>query len=246
MSDRVKVFAADGISKVYTIGDIEVHALRSISFAIENGEYVAIMGPSGSGKSTLMHIMGCLDRPTSGSMYLRGKDVSSLSDGDLAEIRNAEIGFVFQNFNLLPNISILENVELPMIYAGVPPKERRARAVRALEMVGLGDRLHHKPSEVSGGQRQRASIARAIVNRPAIVLADEPTGNLDSVTGTEIMELFDELNANGNTIILVTHERDVAEHASRFIHILDGRVDRVEVRTQENGSGVQAGEAVDV
>ncbi|MGI6566161.1 MAG: ABC transporter ATP-binding protein [Firmicutes bacterium] len=246
MSDRVKVFAADGISKVYTIGDIEVHALRSISFAIENGEYVAIMGPSGSGKSTLMHIMGCLDRPTSGSMYLRGKDVSSLSDGDLAEIRNAEIGFVFQNFNLLPNISILENVELPMIYAGVPPKERRARAVRALEMVGLGDRLHHKPSEVSGGQRQRASIARAIVNRPAIVLADEPTGNLDSVTGTEIMELFDELNANGNTIILVTHERDVAEHASRIIHILDGRVDRVEVRTQENGSGVQAGEAVDV
>ena len=245
MSDRVKVFAADGISKVYTIGDIEVHALRSISFAIENGEYVAIMGPSGSGKSTLMHIMGCLDRPTSGSMYLRGKDVSSLSDGDLAEIRNAEIGFVFQNFNLLPNISILENVELPMIYAGVPPKERRARAVRALEMVGLGDRLHHKPSEVSGGQRQRASIARAIVNRPAIVLADEPTGNLDSVTGTEIMELFDELNANGNTIILVTHERDVAEHASRIIHILDGRVDRVEVRTQENGSGVQAGEAVD-
>jgi putative ABC transport system ATP-binding protein len=246
VSDRVKVFAADGISKVYTIGDIEVHALRSISFAIENGEYVAIMGPSGSGKSTLMHIMGCLDRPTSGSMYLRGKDVSSLSDGDLAEIRNAEIGFVFQNFNLLPNISILENVELPMIYAGVPPKERRARAVRALEMVGLGDRLHHKPSEVSGGQRQRASIARAIVNRPAIVLADEPTGNLDSVTGTEIMELFDELNANGNTIILVTHERDVAEHASRIIHILDGRVDRVEVRTQENGSGVQAGEAVDV
>ena len=245
MSDRVKVFAADGISKVYTIGDIEVHALRSISFAIENGEYVAIMGPSGSGKSTLMHIMGCLDRLTSGSMYLRGKDVSSLSDGDLAEIRNAEIGFVFQNFNLLPNISILENVELPMIYAGVPPKERRARAVRALEMVGLGDRLHHKPSEVSGGQRQRASIARAIVNRPAIVLADEPTGNLDSVTGTEIMELFDELNANGNTIILVTHERDVAEHASRIIHILDGRVDRVEVRTQENGSGVQAGEAVD-
>jgi putative ABC transport system ATP-binding protein len=245
VSDRVKVFAADGISKVYTIGDIEVHALRSISFAIENGEYVAIMGPSGSGKSTLMHIMGCLDRPTSGSMYLRGKDVSSLSDGDLAEIRNAEIGFVFQNFNLLPNISILENVELPMIYAGVPPKERRARAVRALEMVGLGDRLHHKPSEVSGGQRQRASIARAIVNRPAIVLADEPTGNLDSVTGTEIMELFDELNANGNTIILVTHERDVAEHASRIIHILDGRVDRVEVRTQENGSGVQAGEAVD-
>ncbi|NLY52591.1 MAG: ABC transporter ATP-binding protein [Firmicutes bacterium] len=226
------------------MGDIKVHALRDISFAIEAGEYVAIMGPSGSGKSTLMHIMGCLDRPTSGSMYLRGKDISSLSDGELAEIRNADIGFVFQNFNLLSNISILENVEMPMLYAGIPPRERRERAVRALEMVGLGDRMHHKPSEVSGGQRQRAAIARAIVNRPAIVLADEPTGNLDSATGTEIMELFDELNAKGNTIILVTHERDIAEHASRIIHILDGKIDRVEVRTERNGS-VQGWEAVE-
>ncbi|NLA59362.1 MAG: ABC transporter ATP-binding protein [Firmicutes bacterium] len=227
------------------MGDVKVHALRNISFAIESGEYVAIMGPSGSGKSTLMHIMGCLDRPTSGSLYLRGKDISSLADGELAEIRNAEIGFVFQNFNLLPNISILENVELPMLYAGVPPKERRERAVQALEMVGLGNRLHHKPSEVSGGQRQRASIARAVVNRPAIVLADEPTGNLDSATGAEIMELFDELNAKGNTIILVTHERDVAEHASRIIHILDGEIARVEIRTGTNGSGEQGWEAVE-
>ncbi len=244
MINGARVFVADGISKVYTMGDIKVHALRDISFAIEAGEYVAIMGPSGSGKSTLMHIMGCLDRPTSGSMYLRGKDISSLSDGELAEIRNADIGFVFQNFNLLSNISILENVEMPMLYAGIPPRERRERAVRALEMVGLGDRMHHKPSEVSGGQRQRAAIARAIVNRPAIVLADEPTGNLDSATGTEIMELFDELNAKGNTIILVTHERDIAEHASRIIHILDGKIDRVEVRTERNGS-VQGWEAVE-
>lgn len=244
MINGARVFVADGISKVYTMGDIKVHALRDISFAIEAGEYVAIMGPSGSGKSTLMHIMGCLDRPTSGSMYLRGKDISSLSDGELAEIRNADIGFVFQNFNLLSNVSILENVEMPMLYAGIPPRERRERAVRALEMVGLGDRMHHKPSEVSGGQRQRAAIARAIVNRPAIVLADEPTGNLDSATGTEIMELFDELNAKGNTIILVTHERDIAEHASRIIHILDGKIDRVEVRTERNGS-VQGWEAVE-
>ena len=244
MINGARVFVADGISKVYTMGDIKVHALRDISFAIEAGEYVAIMGPSGSGKSTLMHIMGCLDRPTSGSMYLRGKDISSLSDGELAEIRNADIGFVFQNFNLLSNISILENVEMPMLYAGIPPRERRERAVRALEMVGLGDRMHHKPSEVSGGQRQRAALARAIVNRPAIVLADEPTGNLDSATGTEIMELFDELNAKGNTIILVTHERDIAEHASRIIHILDGKIDRVEVRTERNGS-VQGWEAVE-
>jgi putative ABC transport system ATP-binding protein len=245
VSSGAKVFVADGISKVYTMGDVKVHALRDISFAIETGEYVAIMGPSGSGKSTLMHIMGCLDRPTSGSLYLRGKDISFLSDGELAEIRNADIGFVFQNFNLLPNISILENVEMPMLYAGVSPRERRERAVRALEMVRLGDRMHHKPSEVSGGQRQRAAIARAVVNRPAIVLADEPTGNLDSVTGTEIMELFDELNANGNTIILVTHEREVAEHASRIIHILDGRIDREEIRIESNSSGGQGWEAVE-
>ena len=245
MSIGDKVFVADRISKVYTMGDVKVYALRDISFSIESGEYVAIMGPSGSGKSTLMHIMGCLDRPTSGSLYLRGKDVSSLTDGELAEIRNAEIGFVFQNFNLLPNISILENVELPMVYAGVPPKERRERAVRALEMVGLGSRLHHKPSEVSGGQRQRASIGRAVVNRPAIVLADEPTGNLDSATGAEIMELFDELNAKGNTIILVTHEREVAEHASRIIHILDGEIASMEIR-KTNGRGTTQWEAVEV
>jgi putative ABC transport system ATP-binding protein len=206
------------------MGDVKVHALRNISFAIESGEYVAIMGPSGSGKSTLMHIMGCLDRPTSGSLYLRGKDISSLADGELAEIRNAEIGFVFQNFNLLPNISILENVELPMLYAGVPPKERRERAVQALEMVGLGNRLHHKPSEVSGGQRQRASIARAVVNRPAIVLADEPTGNLDSKAAKDVMELFESINRDtGVTTVMVTHDPKSASYCRRVIFIKDGQ-----------------------
>ncbi len=217
------------------MGKVTVNALKSISFAVEPGEYVAIMGPSGSGKSTLMHIMGCLDRPTSGSLYLRGEDVSSLSDAELAEIRNAEIGFVFQNFNLLPSMTILENVEMPMLYAGVPSKERRMRAMRALESVGLADRLRHKPSEISGGQRQRASIARAIVNQPAILLADEPTGNLDTTTGNEIMELFDELNAKGNTMILVTHERELAEHASRIIFLRDGEIERVRVRPSGEG-----------
>lgn len=231
MNNGSKVFIADKISKVYTMGDVRVKALGDISFTIGSGEYVAIMGPSGSGKSTLMHIMGCLDRPTSGSLYLRGKDISSLSDGELAEIRNAEIGFVFQNFNLLPNMSILENVELPLLYAGVPAKERRTRAIKALEVVGLANRVSHKPNEVSGGQKQRASIARAMVNQPAILLADEPTGNLDTATGKEIMALFDELNAKGNTIILVTHERDVAEHATRIIYILDGQIEHFEFRT---------------
>lgn len=232
MNNGSKVFIADGISKIYTMGEVTVHALRGISFDIKTGEYVAIMGPSGSGKSTLMHIMGCLDRPTNGFLYLGARDISSLSDSDLAEIRNAEIGFVFQNFNLLPSMSILENVEMPLLYAGIPAKERRKRAVRALEAVGLADRLQHRPNEISGGQKQRASIARAMVNQPAILLADEPTGNLDTKTGEEIMGLFDELNAKGNTIILVTHEREVAEHSSRIIHIRDGTIEHIEVCTQ--------------
>ncbi|NMB46001.1 MAG: ABC transporter ATP-binding protein [Firmicutes bacterium] len=219
------------------MGDINVHALRDISLTIESGEYLAIMGPSGSGKSTLMHIMGCLDRPTSGSMYLRGQDINSLSDAELAEIRNAEIGFVFQNFNLLPSMSILANVEMPLLYAGVPARERRMRATTTLGIVGLADRLQHKPSELSGGQRQRASIARAMVNRPAILLADEPTGNLDTATGEEIMGLFAELNAKGNTIIVVTHERAVAERASRIVHIRDGCIEHVETRAHDKSGG---------
>ncbi|NMB11081.1 MAG: ABC transporter ATP-binding protein [Firmicutes bacterium] len=232
MNNGSKVFIADQVSKVYEMGKVVVRALQDVSFTIKPGEYVAIMGPSGSGKSTLMHIMGCLDRPTSGSLYLRGKDISSLSDSELAEIRNAEIGFVFQNFNLLPSMSIQENVEMPLLYAGVPAKERRRQAVATLGMVGLADRLKHKPTEVSGGQKQRACIARALVNQPAILLADEPTGNLDTGTGEEIMGLFDDLNAKGNTIVLVTHERDVAEHASRILYIRDGRIEHVEVRGQ--------------
>jgi putative ABC transport system ATP-binding protein len=240
-----QVFIADEISKSYTMGDLTVNALRNVSFTIQAGEYLAIMGPSGSGKSTLMHIMGCLDRPTSGALYLTGRAIGSLSDAELAEIRNAEIGFVFQSFNLLPSMSILENVELPLLYAGVKASERRTRATAALDTVGLGDRLHHKPSEVSGGQRQRAATARALVNNPAILLADEPTGNLDTATGKEIMELLDELNANGNTIILVTHEREVAEHASRIIFIKDGEIERFEVRRQSDGQ-LPVWEAMDV
>lgn len=235
MNGHGQVFVADRISKSYTMGDSTVNALRDVSFTIDAGEYLAIMGPSGSGKSTLMHIMGCLDRPTSGALYLKGRAIDSLSDGELAEIRNSEIGFVFQSFNLLPTMSILENVELPLLYAGVRAGERRARAKAALDTVGLGERMHHRPSEVSGGQRQRAATARALVNNPAILLADEPTGNLDTATGKEIMELFDELNAKGNTIILVTHERYIAEHATRIIFIKDGELERIEVQRQEDG-----------
>src|ERR687897_3531699 len=209
--------------KTYVMGDEEIHALRGVSIQIERGEYVAIMGPSGSGKSTLMNLIGCLDTPSKGSYLLNGKEVAQMNDNELARIRNEEIGFVFQTFNLLPRATALHNVELPLVYAGVPRDERLEKARRSLEMVDLGDRVHHKPNELSGGQRQRVAIARALVMGPSILLADEPTGNLDSATGEDIMRLFERLHEQGNTIILVTHERDIADHAHRTIHIRDGK-----------------------
>ena len=211
--------------KTYVMAAEEVHALRGVSIQIEPGEYVAIMGPSGSGKSTLMNLIGCLDTPSKGSYLLNGKQVSQMNDNELARIRNEEIGFVFQTFNLLPRASALQNVELPLVYAGVAAKERHERAKVALEKVELSSRMAHRPNELSGGQRQRVAIARALVNNPSILLADEPTGNLDSRTGTEIMGLFERLHKAGNTIILVTHEPDVAAFAYRTIHLRDGKVE---------------------
>src|SRR5438876_4509991 len=210
--------------KTYQMGSNEVHALQGVTFEIRRKEYVAIMGPSGSGKSTLMSLIGCLDTPSKGRYWLNGRLVSEMDDDELAHIRNKEIGFVFQTFNLLPRATALHNVELPLVYSGVPSKERAERAKKSLAMVELSDRMHHKPNELSGGQRQRVAIARALVNNPSIILADEPTGNLDSQTGVEIMKLFDKLHAEGNTIILVTHERDIAAYAHRIVSIRDGRI----------------------
>ena len=213
------------IIRDFKLGQETVHVLKGIDLDIKRGEYLAIMGPSGSGKSTLMNLLGCLDTPTAGTYVLNGKDVSKMSDDDLAEIRNTEIGFVFQTFNLLPRTTALENVALPMIYAGASKKDRTERAIKVLEDVGLADRMDHKPNQLSGGQRQRVAVGRALVNHPSIILADEPTGNLDSKTSLEIMQLFDEIHAKGNTVILVTHEEEVAQHAHRVIRLRDGMVE---------------------
>ncbi len=223
--------------KTYDMGAEKVHALQGVSFDIMRNEYVAIMGPSGSGKSTLMNLIGCLDTPSQGEYILNGRVVSQMQDDELARIRNQEIGFVFQTFNLLARASALHNVELPLIYAGVPSSERKLRAKAALEAVELGNRMHHRPNELSGGQRQRVAVARALVNKPSIILADEPTGNLDTRTGNEIMVLFEKLHTDGNTIILVTHEADIAQHAHRVIALRDGKVERDYVH---RGEGQQA------
>jgi putative ABC transport system ATP-binding protein len=219
------VIKIEGVTKLYQMGDETIRALRGVALEIRRNEYLAIMGPSGSGKSTLMNMLGCLDTPTAGHYDFNGKDVASMVDDELADIRNREIGFVFQTFNLLPRSDALHNVELPLIYAGVPRHERLERAKQALENVGLGQRMHHRPNELSGGQRQRVAIARALVTRPSIILADEPTGNLDSKTGVEIMALFEHLYEQGNTIIVVTHEEDIARHARRIVRLRDGLIE---------------------
>ncbi|HET9133681.1 MAG TPA: ABC transporter ATP-binding protein [Gemmatimonadales bacterium] len=219
------IIRLQGITREYQMGSERVLALRGVDLEIQRNEYVAIMGPSGSGKSTMMNVLGCLDTPSGGSYWLNGHEVSTMVDDELARIRNREIGFVFQTFNLLPRATALANVELPLVYAGVTTRERKRRAEAALERVGLGQRMHHKPNELSGGQRQRVAIARALVNEPSILLADEPTGNLDSTTSEEIMRVFGQLHAQGQTVVLVTHEPDIAEHARRVVVLRDGRID---------------------
>ena len=224
--EKVKeIIRLEDICRIYRVGSQEVRALDGVSLSVYKNEYVAIMGPSGSGKSTLMNILGCLDSPDSGRYVLNGVDVSEMDDGELADVRNKEIGFVFQSFNLLPRYNALENVALPMVYAGVPAGERREKAAQALKSVGLEDRMDHRPNELSGGQRQRVALARALINNPSIILADEPTGNLDTHTSVEIMRLFDEIYRNGNTVIVVTHEEDIAAYAHRVIRLRDGRVE---------------------
>lgn len=225
MGKAEEIIRIENVSRIYNVGGQEVRALDSLSLTIGRNEFVAIMGPSGSGKSTLMNVLGCLDSPDSGHYYLNGTDVSGMEDGELAEVRNREIGFVFQSFNLLPRYSALENVALPMVYAGVPRQERERRAEEALRTVALGERMSHKPNELSGGQKQRVALARALINNPAIILADEPTGNLDTATSVEIMKLFSDIHRKGNTVIVVTHEEDIAAYAERIIRLRDGKVE---------------------
>ena len=233
MNEPEYMIRTDNLWKTYEMGpENKIHALQGVSFNVKRNEYLAIIGPSGSGKSTLMNLVGCLDSPTEGQYWLNGRLVSGMEDDELARVRNKEIGFVFQTFNLLPRATALHNVELPLIYSGIAARERREIASEALRLVELSDRMDHRPSELSGGQRQRVAIARALVNAPSILLADEPTGNLDSQTGEEIMRLFDRLHAEGNTLILVTHENHVAERAKRVVHILDGKIDRDELTQQ--------------
>ena len=221
----MNVIEARGLWKSYIMGNEKIHALAGVDVTVEKGEYLAIMGPSGSGKSTLMNLIGCLDTPTKGSYRLNGREVSTMTDDELAMVRNREIGFIFQTFQLLPRTRALRNVELPLVYQGLRTQERQKLARQALERIGLGNRVEHRPNELSGGQRQRVAIARALVNEPSIVLADEPTGNLDTVTGSEILTLFDELHAQGHTLIVITHEKEVADRAKRVTHLRDGRID---------------------
>jgi len=228
------LISLEGIQRLYSMGDETIYALQDIDLQIKRNEYVALMGPSGSGKSTLMNLIGCLDSPSSGSYWLNGQDVAGLSDNRLAEIRNREIGFVFQTFNLLPRLTALDNVALPLVYAGVSELERRERAYDVLKQVGLQDRIGHRPNELSGGQRQRVALARALVNKPSLILADEPTGNLDSKTSVEIMEMFASIHALGNTIVLVTHEEDIARHAHRMVRLKDGRIESDALTLNQN------------
>lgn len=239
MATREAVIEVEDVKKIYKVGPSEVHALAGVSLTIYRNEYVAIMGPSGSGKSTLMNILGCLDTPSEGRYILNGTDVSKMQDDQLADTRNREIGFVFQTFNLLPRYTALENVVLPLIYAGVPKGERLERGRAALTSVGLEERMEHKPNEMSGGQRQRVAVARALINDPAIILADEPTGNLDTKTSIDIMQLFERIYGSGNTIIVVTHEEDIARHARRIVRLRDGKIERDEVNLHPVHAGAE-------
>lgn len=239
MATREAVIEVEDVKKIYKVGPSEVHALAGVSLTIYRNEYVAIMGPSGSGKSTLMNILGCLDTPSEGRYILNGTDVSKMQDDQLADTRNREIGFVFQTFNLLPRYTALENVVLPLIYAGVPKGERLERGRAALTSVGLEERMEHKPNEMSGGQRQRVAVARALINDPAIILADEPTGNLDTKTSIDIMQLFERIYGSGNTIIVVTHEEDIAQHARRIVRLRDGKIERDEVNLHPVHAGAE-------
>ncbi len=232
MEKAEEIIRLEDIRRIYRVGNQEVRALDGVSLSVYKNEYVAIMGPSGSGKSTLMNILGCLDSPSSGKYVLNGLDVSEMEDGELADVRNREIGFVFQSFNLLPRYNALENVALPMVYAGVPAKERKERAAAALESVALSERMEHRPNELSGGQKQRVALARALINNPSIILADEPTGNLDTHTSIEIMRLFDDIYSRGNTVIVVTHEEDIAAYAHRIIRLRDGKVESDKENTE--------------